>query len=361
MDLYSRIVDLLARLPKASDLHVQAGKPVKHRTPEGLLPDGGGKVSAEELAALIDRIGPDGWRERLKRGGGHLDFSAEFPIARLRCNLFRFGGNGSLALAARRLSERPPALETLGLPEAAQKLIERSSGLILVTGPTGSGKTTTLAAMVDRVNRSRACHIVTLEDPIEYLHRDEKATIVQREVGSDTDSFETGLAAALREDPDIILLGEIRSRRVMETALAAAETGHLVLATLHTSSAASTVERVSDFFQQEEKLLARSVLASVLAGVVCQALVPLKDRSGRALACEVLLNTSACAGLIREGKTHQIPNLMMTSRQDGMQLMNAHLERLVTRGVIVHEDALAAAYDPAGLEQAMRRGSAAWR
>lgn len=358
-DLFERIADLLARFPKASDVHVQTGKPVKYRVPGGLLPDGGGEVTAEALAALIDRIGPGQWRERLVQGGGHLDFSAELPGHRLRCNLFRFGGMGALALAARRLAERPPALESLGLPESAQRLTERSCGLVLVTGPTGSGKSTTLAAMVDRINRTRACHILTIEDPIEYLHRDDKATVAQREVGADTESFEAGLVAALREDPDVILLGEIRNRRTMETALAAAETGHLVLATLHTSSAVTTVERVCDFFREEEKILARSVLASVLAGVISQALVPCKDRSGRALACEVLLNTAPAAGLIREGKTHQLPNLMMTSRQDGMRLMNAHLEELTVRGVVAYEDAAAAAYDPAGLAQALRRRASA--
>ena len=355
MDLSERIAEVIATIPHASDIHIQAGKPLKHRTPAGVLDDGRGAVGDDEIVALADRIAPGGWRDRIEHGGGHIDFSAQIGTARLRCNLFRYGGLGRLALAMRRLADTVPPLDSLGLPQAAQALADRACGLVLVTGPTGSGKSTTLAAMIGRINERRPCHIITIEDPIEYVHRDGMATIAQREIGADASSFERGLIAAMREDPDVILIGEIRNKATMETALQAAETGHLVLATLHTSSAATTVERVTDFFHQEEKILARSVLASVLAGVVAQTLVPSRDGTRRWLASEVLINNSAVAGVIREGKTHQIPNLILSSRSDGMRLMNASLEELVAGGAITADAAIAASYDPAQLAKALKR------
>lgn len=351
MDLLKRIEDIIATIPNASDIHIQSGKPVKHRTPVGVFDDGQEPVSDGEIEVFIDRIAPKGWRDRVDQDGGHIDFSAQIGMARLRCNLFKYGGIGRMAIAMRRLSDTIPRLDSLGLPQAAQALADRACGLVLVTGPTGSGKSTTLASMIGRINETRPCHIITIEDPIEYVHRDARATIAQREIGADASSFERGLIAAMREDPDVILIGEIRNKATMETALQAAETGHLVLATLHTSSAATTVERVTDFFHQEEKILARSVLASVLAGVVAQTLVPSRDGTRRWLASEVLINNSAVAGVIREGKTHQIPNLILASRSEGMRLMNASLEELVAAGAITADAAIAASYDPKALKR----------
>src|SRR5690606_38237188 len=246
-----------------------------------------------------------------------VDFAYSLPgVGRFRANVYR--QRGSLAAAFRLIPTSVPDLDELGLPPAVAGLCELSQGLVLVTGPTGSGKSTTLAAMVDRINRTRRLHIVTLEDPIEYLHRHRRSLVNQREVGIDVPTFAAGLRAALREDPDVIMVGEMRDLETIATALTAAETGHLVLATLHTPSAPQAVDRIIDVFPAEQQNQVRVQLAGVLEAVIAQRLVPTADGRGRHVVAEVLLGTAAVRNLIREGKTAQLPAVMETSRQYGM-------------------------------------------
>ncbi|QTO54841.1 type IV pilus twitching motility protein PilT [Duffyella gerundensis] len=255
---------------------------------------------------------------------GHVDFALTTTDGtRLRANLF--AQRNGLSLALRLIASEPPALETLRLPAVVSTLLEQQDGLILLTGATGSGKSTTLAAMIHQLNVQRDVHILTLEDPIEFVHRSQRALIQQREVGQHCSSFAQGLKAALREDPDVILLGELRDSETIRLALTAAETGHLVLATLHTRGAAQAVERLVDVFPAEEKNLVRTQLAGSLKAVVAQRLVAARQ-GGRIGLFEVLINTPAAANLIREGKTHQLPGLLQTGAQSGMQTFEQSLQ-----------------------------------
>ena len=262
-----------------------------------------------------------------------LDFSYGVPgLARFRVNVhFQ---RGSLAAAFRHIPEELRTLEELGLPPSLRELAMRPRGLVLVTGPTGSGKSTTLASMVDEVNRQKPHHILTIEDPIEFVHRHKRCIVTQREIGADAPTFAEALRAALRQDPDVILLGEMRDLETISTALTAAETGHLVFGTLHTQSAPSTIDRVIDVFPAEQQQQVRTQLASTLQGVVTQQLLPTADGSGRVAACEVLVPNAAVRNLIREGKTHQIYSSLQTGANMGMQTMDTALAQLVRSGQI---------------------------
>lgn len=264
---------------------------------------------------------------------GELDFSLQLPdTSRFRVNVYR--QRGSVSIAARVVGAVVPQLENLGLPPILAKLTEKQNGLVLVTGPTGSGKTTTLAALINHINRTARRHIITLEDPIEYLHHHDQSIINQRQVGYDTNGFAPALRAALRQDPDVILVGEMRDLETISTAITAAETGHLVFATLHTSDAVQTIDRVIDVFPTGQQRQIRIQLASVLQGVVSQRLIRKKDNQGRVAALEILLNTPAVANLIRSEKGHQIRSVMQTSKQLGMQTMDMHLRELLQTGKI---------------------------
>jgi len=243
------------------------------------------------------------------------------------------------------IPEKIKTLEELGLPPVLAQLADRPRGLVLVTGPTGSGKSTTLAAMLDRVNESRPAHILTIEDPIEYLHTHKRALVNQRELHSDTQTFSMALRAALREDPDVIVVGELRDPETVQTAITAAETGHLIFGTLHTQSAARTVMRVLDQFPAGKRAHIRTLLASVLRGVVSQTLLPNLDGKGRSLACEVMVANSAISNLIREDRAWQIPMVMQTGKRQGMRLMDDSLIELVKLKKISLEEALARATD----------------
>jgi twitching motility protein PilT len=275
-----------------------------------------------------------------------LDFAYSVRgLSRFRVNIHR--QRGTVGAVFRAVPVDPPSLDGLGMPEVLNRLATKPRGLVLVTGPTGSGKSTTLAAMIREINVTRRRHIVTIEDPIEFLHRNEKSIVIQREVGSDTKSFSVALRHVLRQDPDVILIGEMRDLETISAAITAAETGHLVLATLHTTSAAQTIDRIVDVFPPHQQEQVRVQLSTTLEGIVCQTLLPLADGKGRVCAQEILLATSAIRNLIREGKTHQMPSVLQSSASEGMQILDQALKVLVQQGKVVPQAAMAVASNPA--------------
>ena len=327
---------ILAKEKDASDVHLTVGAPPmlrlrgELRTVDGLPP-----LTKESLHAMIYDVLADNQKARFEEQWD-LDFSIEvLQLGRFRVNVFRQRrGEGAVF---RVIPSNVSPLEALGLPPVLADLALRDRGLFLVTGPTGSGKSTTLAAMVDVINERRAGHIITLEDPIEFVHEHKHCVVNQREIGQNAKSFAGALRAALREDPDVILVGEMRDLETISMALTAAETGHLVLATLHTSSAAQTVNRIIDVFSSDQQSQVRVQLAESLVGVVAQLLLPAADNQGRVPAVEVLVATPAVRNLIRETKVHQIPSAIQTGSRDGMQSLDQHLRELVKRGKITHD------------------------
>ena len=275
-----------------------------------------------------------------------------FGLSRFRVNAFR--QRGSIAIAIRIIPERVPSLQELKLPDIVRELARKPRGLVLVTGPTGSGKSTTMAAMIDLINSERACNILTLEDPIEYLHRHRKSIINQREIGADSRTFANALRAALREDPDVILVGEMRDMETISIAVRAAETGHLVLATLHTSDAAQTVDRIIDVFPPYQHQQVRTQLSLALQGIVSQQLLPRRDGQGRIVAVETLVTTPAVRNLIREGKSHQILSVIQTGAKFGMLAMDTALRDLCRAGLIAEDEALMRSNDPDTLQRLLR-------
>ena len=276
---------------------------------------------------------------------GEIDFSYSLSgYGRFRVNAFR--QRGTIAIVLRLVADKVPTLEDLKHPEIMKTLSLKPRGLVLVTGPTGSGKSTTLAAMINLINQTEAAHIITMEDPIEYLHRHNKSIVNQREVNTDSISFANALRAALREDPDVILVGEMRDAETVSTAITAAETGHLVFATLHTSDAAQTIDRIIDTFPPHQQQQVKSQLSMILQGIISQQLLPLKDGSGRIAALEILVATPAIRNLIREGKTHQILSSVQTGAKYGMQTMDMALRDLVQKNLVEFEEALSLASDP---------------
>jgi twitching motility protein PilT len=291
----------------------------------------------DDTEAIAKVIVPESRWDFFKENG-ELDFSYGVPgISRFRVNAYH--QRKSVSIALRVVASKTPTIEELDLPEIIPKLVEKPQGLILVTGPTGSGKSTTLASMIDYMNRTMRKHIVTLEDPIEYLHKHGNSIIDQREVGYDTQSYANGLKAALRQDPDVILVGEMRDLETIGIAITAAETGHLVLGTLHTSSAPTTINRIIDVFPPTQQPQIRIQLASVLVGVISQRLFPTTDKRGRKAATEILVNNPAIANLIRNEKIHQIQSTMQTSRAQGMHTLEMSIKDLLERGMILKESA----------------------
>ena len=282
--------------------------------------------------------------------GEDLDIGVMLPDGtRIRANIYHQRNN--LAASIRILQQVIPSFEELGLPPVIKDLAEMPRGLVLVTGPTGSGKSTTLASMVDYINKNHARHVMTIEDPIEYVYPHNQAMIHQREVGKDAKSFATALRSALREDPDVILVGEMRDFETISAAVAAAETGHLVLSTLHTTSAAQTVERIIDACPLEGQNQMRSQFANVIRGVITQQLIPTADGEGRVIATEVMIANFAISNLIRENKTIQIPSLLQSGRREGMHTLNDDLVRLVQDDKITRDAALKVSDDPGSLEK----------
>ena len=334
----------------ASDLHLSAGEVPKLRI-DGKLEgsDHGVQLGPRETQALAYSILTEQQKKRFEQED-ELDLSfAVQNLSRFRGNVFR--QRGTVAMAIRQIPFEILSFQELGLPAAITKLAEKPRGLVLVTGPTGSGKSTTLAAMVDKINRERSGHIVTVEDPIEFVHRHKNCLVNQREVGSDTTSFTSALKYVLRQDPDVILVGEMRDLETVKAALTIAETGHLALATLHTNSAAESINRVIDVFPAHQQDQVRSQLSFVLEGVVTQTLLPRRIGKGRVVACEVLVATPAIRALIRDEKVHQIYSTMQAGKKFGMQTLNDALYSLYMRDEVALDELMRVSADAVELKR----------
>jgi twitching motility protein PilT len=335
----------LMKARNASDLHVSVGsKPAIRVNGHVERLDEIESLTREDTQTLLYQILSSEQQKNFELNR-QLDFAHGVPgLARFRVNVYF--QRGSVGAAFRLIPEAIKTLEELGLPPSLHELAQKPRGLVLVTGPTGSGKSTTLASLIDEVNRTRAEHILTIEDPIEFVHKHKKCIVNQREIGFDAPSFAEGLRAALRQDPDVILVGEMRDLETIATALTAAETGHLVLGTLHTQSASSTVDRIIDVFSPAQQEQVRMQIAGSLQGIITQALLPTADGSGRVAALEVLLPDDATRNLIRQGKVEQIYTIMQTGTQKGMQTMEQSLAELTLRRVITLETALSRSSRP---------------
>ncbi len=334
----------------ASDLHLKAGRPPLLRINGQLTEQSGWPVlDPPALQQVLDALTSQEQRATLSRDL-ELDLAYELPrVARFRVNVAC--QRRSLYLTLRHIRGQVPTLADLGLPDVCVRLAKLSRGLVLVTGPTGSGKSTTLAAMIEHINSTLSRRVVTIEDPIEYLFEDKQCVITQREVGSDARSFASALKYALRQDPDVIMVGEMRDLETIAATLTAAETGHLVLATLHTPSAPEAIDRIVDVFPPHQQAQVRVQLAMTLAGVLSQRLVLRADGSGRVAACEVMIGTPAVRNLIREAKTPQMVNVIQTGREHGMQALEQALRDLYRSQTITLEEALIHAGDPEGLKR----------
>lgn len=340
-----------ARRTDCSDLHISEGLPVTVRR-NGALLRTNVDMTDEEKKALILSMCDDGRRAALY-SGTDLDFSWETgPKERYRVNIYRH--RLGLAAAIRVLRGSIPSLEDLHLPKIMEEMSDEPNGLILVTGPTGSGKSTTLAAMIDHISKKRSAHIITVEDPIEYVFDQNSSIVHQREVGDNVTSFASALRSALREDPDIILVGEMRDYETISTAVTAAETGHLVLSTLHTTGATQTIDRIVDTCPPQSQQQMRSQLSMILRGVVTQQLLPTAGGNGRVAATEILRGTDAVCNIIRENKCHQLPTLMQSGGALGMHTMNSDLARLVNNGTIGRQTAIDHSADRRDLAQYLR-------
>ena len=335
----------------ASDLHITVGVPPKIRIDGELIDIADERIMPADAENLIMPIIPDHARKQLVEMG-ESDFSyAIAGVGRYRVNAFR--QRGSYACVIRIVGTRIPSPQELGLPESVVALTELKRGLVIVTGPTGSGKSTTLASLVDVINSTQNVNVITLEDPIEYLHRHNKAIVNQREIGVDSFSYTSALRAALREDPDVIMVGEMRDLDTISTAITAAETGHLVLSTLHTTGAANTIDRIIDVFPPHQQQQIRIQLAGVLESVISQQLLP-KVFGGRVAAFEVMHTNTAIKNLIRESKTHQIDNIIQTNRKLGMMMMDDAIMELYMRGEISKETALEYAQDQQNMKSKLQ-------
>lgn len=325
----------------ASDVHLAAGLPVRYRI-DGQLRDANPAVlEAADCEELAREATGDAYAKIATMG--EIDLAQTLGGVRCRLNIYRAQGNACLAI--RLLADNIPPLSSLGLPPAVADFPRLRKGIVLVTGETGSGKSTTLASLLDTINHTRGVHIVTLEDPIEYQYTPDLASIDQREIGRDTESFATGLRAILREDPDVILVGEMRDTETIAAAITAAETGHLVFATLHTASAAESIDRLVDAFPEGRQAQIRMQLSTTLVAVLAQQLLPAKSGQGRVLACELMMVNTAIRNLIREGKTPQIANAIATSAEEGSITMDNMLIRMVRAGHISQQVAADAAHD----------------
>jgi twitching motility protein PilT len=342
-DLLRKTVEL-----EASDLHITVGSPPRIRKSGKLLSVDLPPLTAQEAETLIFSQMKKSIQDELK-SGHEVDYSVGIPgLSRFRVNAYY--QRGVLASAYRRLPYEVPEIDTLGLPESVVNLTDHRKGLVLVTGATGSGKSTTLAAMVKQIASEVEGHIITIEDPIEYLYQHDSALINQREVGLDTDSFASGLRSALRQDPDVVVVGELRDMESMQAALTIAETGHLVLGTLHTNTASGAITRLVDAFPPNKQDVIRMNLSLTLLAVVTQQLVP-NSNGGRSLACEVLIATPAVKSVIRENNIHQIDNYILSGAKDGMIRMDDALKHLFQEGQISRDDALHFAINPNQLDE----------
>jgi len=348
MNLRELLEEVIER--SASDLHLTAGQPPRLRI-DGSLVDSrtDSRLTARDTQALAYSVLTDQQKKMFEED---LELDLSFAIE----NLARFRGNvyrqrGSVAMAIRQIPFDIMTFDDLGLPAVLGQFADRPRGLVLVTGPTGSGKSTTLAAMIDRVNETRTGHIMTVEDPIEFVHRHKRCMVNQREVGTDTGSFARALKYVLRQDPDVLLIGEMRDLETVQAALTIAETGHLALATLHTNSAAESINRVIDVFPAHQQTQVRAQLSFVLEGVVTQALLPKRSGSGRAMAMEIMVSTQAIRAMIRDDKVHQIYSAMQAGKKYGMQTLNDSLYALYITDEVALDECLRVSPDPAELRR----------
>ncbi|MFO1447685.1 MAG: type IV pilus twitching motility protein PilT [Opitutaceae bacterium] len=337
-DLLELVVD-----QNASDLHCQVGQPPTLRISGSMVPIEGPNLAPLDTEKLVLSIAPDNHIQNLKLNGGSDFGFAYLDKARFRVSILKSKGNFGLVL--RQIPNRMFGLREIGLPDRVKELLYRPRGLILVTGPTGSGKSTTLASMVNYINENRDGHIITIEDPIEYYHAHKQCIVTQREIGVDVPSFSEAIRRALRQDPDIILVGEMRDLETIEAAISAAETGHLVFGTLHTNSAAKTIDRIVDAFPANMKEMIRTQLASSIVAVISQVLCK-KTGGGRIAGYEIMINTTSIASLIRENKTFRITSDIQTGANLGMITMDTHLMSLVNREMVSPDEALEKAQDP---------------
>ncbi|WP_205697938.1 type IV pilus twitching motility protein PilT [Conexibacter sp. SYSU D00693] len=352
-DFADLLIDVLER--RASDLHLTAGNHPMIRVRGRLVPmEDYPVLDATDTREVVYSILTNDQRQRLETDW-QLDFAYAVPgTARFRVNAYF--QRSALAAAFRLIPSTIVPIDDLGLPPVAHEFCKKPRGIVLVTGPTGSGKSTSLASMIDEINETREDHILTIEDPIEFLHGHKKCLVNQRELGSDAPTFAAALKAALRQDPDVIMVGEMRDLETIQTALTAAETGHLVFGTLHTQSAPSTIDRVIDVFPPHQQSQIRVQLSVALQGVLTQTLIPTADGSARVVACETLVPTPAVRNLIREGKTHQIPSAMQTGAGVGMQTLDASLAGLVRAGKISQKAAEARSSTPDELRRLLGSG-----
>lgn len=336
----------------ASDLHLTVGLPPVMRLHGGLEALDCEPLCPPDTERLMKSISSASDQQKLRENGGS-DFGFGFgDKARFRVSIFKQKGNVGMVL--RQIPNDLLSLDKIGLPEQFKELLFRPRGLILVTGPTGSGKSTTLASMINVINEQRDCHIITIEDPIEYYHQHKKSVVTQREIGVDVPSFSEALRRALRQDPDVILVGEMRDLETMSAAISAAETGHLVFATLHTTGAASTVDRIVDAFPTDQQEQVRTQLATGLVAVVSQLLLVRQDRPGRVAAFEIMISTSSIRSLIRDNKTFRITSDIQTGAKYGMVTMDTYLMALYREGQINYEDLITKSQDPESVKQKLQ-------
>jgi len=337
----------------ASDLHLTVGTPPQIRVDGNLLPLDLPNLTPDDTKELAYGVLTEIQRAEFERRN-ELDLSFGIKgLSRFRANVYR--QRDCVALALRRIPFQIMSFDKLGLPPVVEELADRPNGLVLVTGATGSGKSTTIAAMIDKINREKSKHILTIEDPIEYIHKHRKSIVNQRQLHSDTESFAIALRSVLRQDPDVILIGELRDRETIEIALTVAETGHLVFGTLHTNSAVQTINRIIDVFQADRQEQVRTQLASVLQGVICQQLLA-RIGGGRTMCCEVMVANVAIRSSIRENKIHQMDSLIQVGGKYGMQTMNQTLMQAIENGDITREDALSRSNEPTDLLSMIERG-----
>jgi twitching motility protein PilT len=336
VNLRDLLVEMIEK--KASDLHITAGLPPQLRIDGHIASTSHEKLTPEDTLQITYSVLNEEQQKRFE-ADKELDFSFGVKgLSRFRANVFL--QRGVVSLAIRQIPYEIMEMKQLGLPPVVEKLAEKHQGLILVTGPTGCGKSTTLASMIDKVNRERRCHIVTIEDPIEYIHQHKKCIVNQREVKADTESFGAALKHVLRQDPDVILIGEMRDLETMGAALTIAETGHLTFATLHTNSTYESINRIVDSFPASQQEQVRAQLAFILEGVITQQLIPKANGRGRVLVCEVMVCTPAIRATIRDDKVHQIYGLMQAGQKFGMQTMNQGLFNACVKGDISQDEAL---------------------
>ncbi|MFW5782006.1 MAG: type IV pilus twitching motility protein PilT [Candidatus Muiribacteriaceae bacterium] len=346
-DLLNLVID-----NEASDLHLTVGAPPIIRVDGELIATDLDILTPMDTRSLIyNMLNADQQKEFEEKRELDLSYSVH-GFGRFRVNVYK--QRGCIGAAFRVIPSKIPSIDELNLPEKVKTFARLPKGLVLVTGPTGSGKSTSLAAIIDIINMERKCHIITIEDPIEYLHYHKKSIVNQRELGQDTHTFTDALKHVLRQDPDVILIGEMRDLETFESALTLAETGHLVFATLHTTDAAQTINRIIDVFPSYQQQQIRTQLSFVVKAVVAQNLLPVASGKGRVPACEVLINTSACQNLIREHKIHQIYTVMQTSQNTGMQTFEQSLASLYSRGLITMESAMQATMFPDELKRMLK-------